>query len=140
MTIKILGIDFFKGKVNQVFEQLKNHGGLLTVPAAPALVTIAQDQDYYDALLQSDLVIPDSGYMVLIWNMISKHRINKISGLEFINYFIDHIDAFGAVGMQFHDRNGSEKPAFAVRSRASGSGRVWLNSSFPSFRPLWSPF
>ena len=94
MTIKILGIEFFKGKVNQVFEQLKTHGGLLTVPAAPALVTITKDQDYYDALLESDLVIPDSGYMVLIWNIISKYRINKISGLEFINYFIDHIDSF----------------------------------------------
>lgn len=94
MTIKILGIQFFKGKVNQVFEHLKNNGGLLTVPAAPALVTISEDKDYYDALLESDLVIPDSGYMILIWNIFSKPSINKISGLEFINYFIANIGSF----------------------------------------------
>lgn len=94
MTIQILGIQFFKGKVNEVFEQLKTKGGLLTVPAAPALVTIAEDKDYYNALLQSDLVIPDSGYMILIWNIFSKPNINKISGLEFINYFIANINSF----------------------------------------------
>jgi UDP-N-acetyl-D-mannosaminuronic acid transferase (WecB/TagA/CpsF family) len=94
MTIQILGIQFFKGKVNEVFEILKTKGGLLTVPAAPALVTISEDKAYYDALLESDLVIPDSGYMILIWNFFSKPRISKISGLEFINYFIDNISSF----------------------------------------------
>ena len=81
MTIQILGIQFFKGKTEEVFTFLKNKGGLLTVPAAPALVTIAHDKDYYDALLESDIVIPDSGYMILIWNTFFKNKINKISGL-----------------------------------------------------------
>ena len=45
MTIQILGIQFFKGKTEEVFTFLKNKGGLLTVPAAPALVTSAHDKD-----------------------------------------------------------------------------------------------
>jgi UDP-N-acetyl-D-mannosaminuronic acid transferase (WecB/TagA/CpsF family) len=94
MTIQILGIQFFKGKTEEVFTFLKNKGGLLTVPAAPALVTIAHDKDYYDALLESDIVIPDSGYMVLIWNTFFKNKINKISGLEFINFFVENIHKF----------------------------------------------
>ena len=94
MTIQILGIQFFKGKTEEVFIFLKNKGGLLTVPAAPALVTIAHDKDYYDALLESDIVIPDSGYMVLIWNTFFKNKINKISGLEFINFFVENIHKF----------------------------------------------
>ena len=94
MTIQILGIQFFKGKTEEVFTLLKNNGGLLTVPAAPALVTINHDKEYYDALLGSDVVIPDSGYMVLIWNSFFKKKINKISGLEFINYFVENIHTF----------------------------------------------
>lgn len=94
MTIQILGIQFFKGKTEEVFTFLKNKGGLLTVPAAPALVTIAHDKDYYDALLESDIVIPDSGYMILIWNIFFKNKINKISGLEFINFFVENIHKF----------------------------------------------
>jgi UDP-N-acetyl-D-mannosaminuronic acid transferase (WecB/TagA/CpsF family) len=94
MTIQILGIQFFKGKTEGVFTILSNKGGLMTVPAAPALVTIAYDKDYYDALLESDIVIPDSGYMILIWNTFFKNKINKISGLEFINFFIENIHKF----------------------------------------------
>lgn len=92
MTIQILGIQFFKGRVVDVFQILKENGGLLTIPAAPALVKIKEDQNYYDALLESDLVIPDSGYMLLIWNTFFKLKLNKISGLEFINYFIENTD------------------------------------------------
>lgn len=94
MTVQILGIQFFKGKVEEVFTFLKKNGGLLTVPAAPALVTINKDKEYYDALLESDIVIPDSGYMILIWNTFFKKKINKISGLEFINYFMQNINEF----------------------------------------------
>jgi UDP-N-acetyl-D-mannosaminuronic acid transferase (WecB/TagA/CpsF family) len=71
---------------------LKQNGGLMTVPAAPALVTITEDKDYYNALLESDIVIPDSGYMILIWRFISGQKLNKISGLEFIDYFISRSD------------------------------------------------
>jgi UDP-N-acetyl-D-mannosaminuronic acid transferase (WecB/TagA/CpsF family) len=94
MTIQILGIQFFKGETEEVFAFLKKNGGLLTVPAAPALVTIANDKEYYDALLESDIVIPDSGYMVLIWNIFFKRKINKISGLDFINFFVENIHKF----------------------------------------------
>lgn len=87
-SVQILGIKFYNGFVKGVFDFLNEKGGLLTVPAAPALVTIKEDKAYYDSLLQSDIVIPDSGYMVLIWNILFKKKIKKISGLEFINYFL----------------------------------------------------
>lgn len=88
-SIQILGIKFYNGIVDGVFDFLNKNGGLLTVPAAPALVTIKEDRDYYNALLNSDVVIPDSGYMVLIWNIFFRNKLRKISGLEFINYFIN---------------------------------------------------
>lgn len=92
MTLQILGIQFFNGKVAEVFRFLNDKGGLLTVPAAPALVTVSNDSHYYKSLLESDIVIPDSGYMVLIWNLFFKNKISKISGLEFINFFMNTSD------------------------------------------------
>lgn len=93
-TVTILGVRFFAGQVEDVFKQLESHGGLLTAPAAPNLADILKKQDYYNALYNSDIVIPDSGYMVLIWNWIlRKTPIQKISGLKFINFFLQHISS-----------------------------------------------
>jgi UDP-N-acetyl-D-mannosaminuronic acid transferase (WecB/TagA/CpsF family) len=89
--LKILGINFFNGDTNDVVENLKS-GGLLVVPAAPALITIEKDHSYYRSLIEADIVIADSGYMALIWNLFHKQKINRISGLEFLKKFVDDED------------------------------------------------
>lgn len=86
---KILGIEFFNESVEECYRHLSKNGGLLTVPSGPGLASIPNDSVYYHSLLNSDLVIADSGYMALIWNLISKNKINRISGLAFINYFVE---------------------------------------------------
>lgn len=86
--LKILGINFFNGSTKEVVEKLKS-GGLLVVPAAPALVTIENDHSYYRALLAADVVIADSGYMALLWNFLHRKKIKRISGLEFLNFFVE---------------------------------------------------
>ncbi len=85
---RILGINFFKGNVREVVDLLKT-GGLLVVPAAPALITITYDSEYYQSLQDADIIIPDSGYMTLIWNLMWKEKITRISGLEFLVSFLD---------------------------------------------------
>lgn len=87
-TIRILGINFFSGHVKEVVSLLKS-GGLLVVPAAPALITIKEDIPYYQSLLNADVVIPDSGYMSLIWNLFHKQKIKRISGLKFLTAFFE---------------------------------------------------
>lgn len=87
-TLKILGIDFINTPVQQVVDLLKN-GGLLVVPAAPALINIKKDPDYYAALHNADVVIADSGYMALLWNIFHKDKIKRISGLEFLICFFN---------------------------------------------------
>jgi UDP-N-acetyl-D-mannosaminuronic acid transferase (WecB/TagA/CpsF family) len=87
-TIRILGIQFFNGHAKEVVNLLKR-GGLLVVPAAPALITIKKDIPYYQSLLAADVVIPDSGYMALIWNLFYKQKINRISGLKFLTAFFE---------------------------------------------------
>lgn len=79
----ILGIPFFNGTATQAVDRMMS-GGLLVVPAAPALKDIPTQPAYRAALLGADLVIPDSAYMVLIWNALHRNRVRRISGLEYL--------------------------------------------------------
>lgn len=90
-TIKILGIHFHNGSVEDVIFKIKT-GGLLTVPAAPGLVNIKKDPIYYKALQSSSYVIADSGYMALIWNLMYKKKVNRISGLKFLIAFLNDLE------------------------------------------------
>jgi UDP-N-acetyl-D-mannosaminuronic acid transferase (WecB/TagA/CpsF family) len=87
--IRILGIDFYNGRVNGVVNSLKS-GGLLVVPSAPGLASIKNDITYYNSLQTADIAIADSGYMSLLWNLTHNRKVNRISGLEFlIAFFAD---------------------------------------------------
>jgi UDP-N-acetyl-D-mannosaminuronic acid transferase (WecB/TagA/CpsF family) len=80
----ILGIDFFVGDATQAID-LMNRGGLLVVPAAPALKNLPHDAAYREALLAADLVITDSAFMVLVWNYLQDDSIRRLSGLEYLS-------------------------------------------------------
>lgn len=86
-TIKVLGLSFFKGNAQEVVHLLKS-GGLLMVPAAPALVNITKDVGYYHSLQAADIIIPDSAFMTLIWNVVYKEKLRKISGLKLLRTFL----------------------------------------------------
>lgn len=92
MRCQILGVNFFTGIAQEAVDKMRD-GGLLVVPAAPALIEIGTNAAYREALLSADLVIPDSGYMVLIWNLIGKPRIPRLSGLEYLRVLLMQSDA-----------------------------------------------
>ncbi len=80
---RILGVEFFGGSAQEAIARMR-HGGLLVVPAAPALKDLATNADYRESLLNADLAITDSAYMVLIWNLIAGDRLRRLSGLEYL--------------------------------------------------------
>jgi UDP-N-acetyl-D-mannosaminuronic acid transferase (WecB/TagA/CpsF family) len=80
---QILGITFFVGSAQRAFD-LVCQGGLLVVPAAPALKNLAQDGAYREALLNADIAITDSSLMVMVWNFLQGDRIQRLSGLEYL--------------------------------------------------------
>jgi N-acetylglucosaminyldiphosphoundecaprenol N-acetyl-beta-D-mannosaminyltransferase len=51
---RILGIRFFTGSAEEAV-QIGLQGGLVVVPAAPALVELPEDEFYREALLNADL-------------------------------------------------------------------------------------
>lgn len=79
----ILGIKFFVGDAKQAARRMQN-GGLLVVPAAPALKNLPHDAGYREALLSADMVITDSAFMVLLWNHLHHDSIRRVSGLEYL--------------------------------------------------------
>jgi UDP-N-acetyl-D-mannosaminuronic acid transferase (WecB/TagA/CpsF family) len=83
VTRTILGIQFFQGPVRQAVERMQ-HGGLLVVPAAPALLKLENDTGYREALTNADLVLPDSAFMVLVWNRLQRDLMVRLSGLAYL--------------------------------------------------------
>jgi UDP-N-acetyl-D-mannosaminuronic acid transferase (WecB/TagA/CpsF family) len=84
LTHRILGIEFFDGSAKEAIGIMRSKGGLLVVPAAPALKDLDRSPDYRDALLNADLAITDSAFMVLIWNRLQPIPIKRLSGLEYL--------------------------------------------------------
>ena len=87
-TEQILGIHFFNGTVDEAVEAMCAYRGLLVVPAAPALVKLSEDEDYRRALTSADMVIADSGAMVLLWRIFTGRRVERISGLKFLKRLV----------------------------------------------------
>jgi UDP-N-acetyl-D-mannosaminuronic acid transferase (WecB/TagA/CpsF family) len=82
-THRILGIDFFDGSAKAAIE-IMHAGGLVVIPAAPALKDLDRNPAYRESLLNADLVITDSAFMVLIWNRLQATPIKRLSGLEYL--------------------------------------------------------
>jgi N-acetylglucosaminyldiphosphoundecaprenol N-acetyl-beta-D-mannosaminyltransferase len=80
---RILGINFYVGDVQGVFKRM-SRGGLLVVPAAPALQDVAQNEEYREALTNADVAIADSALMVLLWNWMQGDSIPRMSGLRYL--------------------------------------------------------
>ena len=84
---RILGIRFFVGDAPEAVD-LGMRPGLVVVPAAPAVVELSRDREYRRAVLESDLAITDSGYLVLLWNLLKRDRIHRVSGLEYLKLLL----------------------------------------------------
>lgn len=87
---QILGIRFIVAEARETIDLILSGGGLVVGPAAPALTALATDRLYRDALLSADFAIPDSALMVLLWNLLQRDRINKLSGLKYLRLLIQH--------------------------------------------------
>src|SRR5271154_4184136 len=97
---QILGVRFFVGDAQGAIDEVSQHGGLVVVPAAPALKNLAVDRGYREALLGADFAIADSAFMVLLWNLIDRNRIPKLSGLKYLRALVEEPD-FQSVGNTF---------------------------------------
>src|ERR1700712_922639 len=89
---RVLGVGFFQGTAAAAVDEM-SHGGLLVVPAAPALKDLETDAGYREALLNADVAIADSAFMVLVWNFLEKDSLVRLSGLEYLRELLKREDA-----------------------------------------------
>jgi UDP-N-acetyl-D-mannosaminuronic acid transferase (WecB/TagA/CpsF family) len=79
----ILGLRFFLGTPAEAVARAEK-GGLVLIPAAPALKDIAINHTYRDALLSADTLLTVSSFMVLVWNFLERDNITRLSGLAYL--------------------------------------------------------
>jgi UDP-N-acetyl-D-mannosaminuronic acid transferase (WecB/TagA/CpsF family) len=85
---QILGIRFFIGTAQGAIDEISRRGGLVVVPSAPTLKSLSHDAQYRDAVLGADFAIADSALMVLLWNLIQRDHIPKLSGLRYLRALV----------------------------------------------------
>jgi UDP-N-acetyl-D-mannosaminuronic acid transferase (WecB/TagA/CpsF family) len=98
-TRRVLGVDFFVGTIEQATERAVT-GGLVVGASAPGLaVDLIKSASYREALTTADLAITDSGYMVLLWRLLTGEKLPRHSGLKLIRAVLarEDLKAPGAV-------------------------------------------
>ncbi len=55
---------------------------------SPGLADLPGDLAYREALENADLVLPDSGLMVLAWRLLGRKRLKRLSGLKFLQVLL----------------------------------------------------
>ncbi len=94
-------------------------GGLVVAPSAPGLaVDLVRAPAYREALQTADLVLTDSGFMVLLWRLYTGERLPRHSGLKFLRAVLacPELKRLGAV-------------FWVMPSEAeAGRNRAWLES------------
>lgn len=78
----ILGIKFFTGDLAELLDLCA--GCFVVVPAAPALVDLPSDPAYRQAVENCDFAITDSGFMLVLWKVLTGQGLIRISGLKFL--------------------------------------------------------
>jgi UDP-N-acetyl-D-mannosaminuronic acid transferase (WecB/TagA/CpsF family) len=80
---QILGVKFYAGDLDGIFAAIAS-GGLVTAPSAPVLVDLETDPDHRRALEGCDFALTDSAFMVLLWLLLKRERLPRISGVRFV--------------------------------------------------------
>lgn len=83
-TQHVLGIPFVTAPLDEIIERVDGDGGLVVLPSGPGMRTLASDGIYRAALRGADYPLPDSGFMVLVWNLLYRPKLKKLSGYKYI--------------------------------------------------------
>jgi exopolysaccharide biosynthesis WecB/TagA/CpsF family protein len=87
--VRVLGLPFFAGGLKEAVEETLR-GGLIVAPAGPTMAgEYVENAAYRAALTIADVVLPDSGAMVLFWNVralfTARPRLRRLSGLRLLD-------------------------------------------------------
>jgi N-acetylglucosaminyldiphosphoundecaprenol N-acetyl-beta-D-mannosaminyltransferase len=87
-TTQVLGIKFFNGDVDEAVQSMIGRGGFLIAPSGTCFARLREDERYRRAVLAADLVIADSGLMVVLWRVFQRESLQRISGLKYLKHLL----------------------------------------------------
>src|SRR5262249_52756409 len=63
-------------------------GGFLIAPSGTCFARLREDERYRRAVLAADLAIADSGLMVVLWRVLQRGSLQRISGLKYVKHLL----------------------------------------------------
>jgi N-acetylglucosaminyldiphosphoundecaprenol N-acetyl-beta-D-mannosaminyltransferase len=90
-TRQILGIRFFNGDVDEAIASMARQGGYLVAPSATCFARLREDAAYRRAIVEADLAIADSGLMVVLWRLLRRENVQRISGLKYLTHLLPEV-------------------------------------------------
>jgi len=85
---QILGIRFFNGDVDEAVASMFRQGGFLVAPSGTCFARLREDETYRHAVVGADLAIADSGLMVVLWRLLRREKVHRISGFKYLKHLV----------------------------------------------------
>ena len=95
LSRQILGIQFFNGDVDEAVALMSEHGGFLVAPSGTCFARLREDEMYQRALVAADLAIADSGLMVVLWRLLRRENVQRISGFKYLKQLLRKLKGEG---------------------------------------------
>ena len=92
---QILGIQFFNGDVEEAVGLMLQRGGLLVAPSGTCFARLRADKTYRRAVPAADLAIADSSLMVLLWRLLRRQKVERISGYKYLKHLLGRLKGEG---------------------------------------------
>jgi exopolysaccharide biosynthesis WecB/TagA/CpsF family protein len=93
---QILGIRFFNGDVDEAIARISEHGGFLVAPSGTCFGRLREDEMYRRAIVSADVAIADSALMVVLWRLLRRENVQRISGLRYLKHLLARLKNKGA--------------------------------------------
>ncbi len=89
-TVRVLGLDFAADNCGEIVSDAMK-GRFVVAPSAPVLVDMVSHPALCRAIHQAELVLPDSGLMVLMTRLLRLGDLRRVSGLAFLRRYIGEL-------------------------------------------------
>jgi exopolysaccharide biosynthesis WecB/TagA/CpsF family protein len=94
-TVQILGIQFFNGDADEAVALMFQRGGFLVAPSGTCFARLREDESYRRAVVAADLAIADSGLMVVLWRLLRRQNVQRISGFKYLKHLLGKLKGEG---------------------------------------------
>src|ERR1041385_4149065 len=100
-SCQILGISFFNDDADEAIALMIQRGGFLIAPSGTCFARLREDESYRRAVVAADLAIADSGLMVVLWRLLRREKVHRISGLKYLKHLLGRLKGEGRRDVYF---------------------------------------